>query len=134
MFFQGPLMPDPLKTFINAQEGRTTALRQWRFSDEAIDPDVVASYLEAAIEVQEGGRLILPDRSRPVEIPLALGLALAEDSDAEEAFRNLTPGKRREYAAYVVDANRADTKTRRIGKMLTMIRAGLGLHYKYRST
>ena len=32
-FYQGALLSDPLKVLINAQESKTKALRQWRFSD-----------------------------------------------------------------------------------------------------
>ncbi|MCP4898344.1 MAG: hypothetical protein GY906_15325 [bacterium] len=131
-FFQGALLPDPQNVLINAQEGKTKALRQWRFTDEIIDTEAVASYLEAAIEIHDRGDLIMPDRGRPVSIPPELGEAFTADPAAKAAFDQLTLGKRREYADHVVEAKRADTKDRRIDKIIPMIRAGLGLHDKYR--
>ena len=41
-------------------------------------------------------------------------------------------GLQREYADYVADAKRDDTKLRRIEKIMPMISAGVGLHDKYR--
>ncbi len=49
-----------------------------------------------------------------------------------EFFRKLRPGLQRDYADYVADAKREDTKLRRINKILPMISKGVGLHDKYR--
>jgi uncharacterized protein YdeI (YjbR/CyaY-like superfamily) len=49
------------------------------------------------------------------------------------SFNKLTPGRRREYADYVAEAKRAETKARRIEKILPMIRSGSGLNDTYRS-
>ncbi len=129
-FYQGALLPDPEKVLVNAQKSKTRALRQWRFSNE--DIDAVASYVKAAIEVQERGEKITPQRGRPIQIPPELGDALDTDPESKGAFDQLTPGKRREYADHVAEAKRADTKMRRVEKILPMIKSGVGLHDKYR--
>ena len=131
-FFQGALLSDPQKVLISAQKGKTRALRQWRCTDETVDTEAVASYLEAAIEVHNRGELIVPERGRPVEIPLELERALEGDQNARAAFADLTLGKRREYAEHVAEAKRAETRVRRIEKILPMIRAGVGLNDTYR--
>jgi uncharacterized protein YdeI (YjbR/CyaY-like superfamily) len=41
-------------------------------------------------------------------------------------------GLQREYADYIAEAKRDDTKLRRIEKILPMIGKGAGLHDKYR--
>lgn len=131
-FHQGAQLPDPHNVLINAQEGKTKAQRQWRFTDEEIDVDAVTSYVEAAIGVQDRGELITPKRGRPIEIPSELGHVLDGDPGLKKAFDKLSPGKRREYADHVAEAKRADTKARRVEKILPMIRSGAGLHDKYR--
>jgi uncharacterized protein YdeI (YjbR/CyaY-like superfamily) len=131
-FHQGALLPDPQGVLVNAQEGKTKALRQWRFTDETVDSDAVAEYVQAAIGVQKSGKVIKPKRGRPVEVPPELGRALDGDPGTRKAFGELTPGRRREYADYVAEAKRADTKARRIDKILPMIRSGAGLHDRYR--
>jgi len=131
-FYQGVLLPDSQKVLVNAQKGKTKALRQWRFTDEVVDEERVVEYLRAAIEIQESGKRIKAERGRPVEIPPELGSALSSDAEAREAFDKLTLGRRREYADYVADAKRAETKARRIDKILPMIRSGAGLNDTYR--
>lgn len=131
-FHQGAMLPDPEHVLINAQAGKTKAMRQWRFTTEATDSKLVASYLRAAIEIQDRGELIAPERGRPVDIPLELRRALKADPGAKSAFDKLTLGKRREFAEHVAEAKRADTKARRIEKILPMIRSGVGLQDKYR--
>jgi len=131
-FYQGALLPDPEKVLVNAQKGKTKALRQWRFTDEDVNADAVASYVKAAIEVHERGEMITPQRGRPIQIPPELNDVLDADPESRKAFDQLTPGKRREYTDHVAEAKRADTKMRRVEKILPMIRSGVGLHDKYR--
>ena len=52
-FFKGVDMKDPQEVLINAQEGTTKSLRQWRFtSREQIDKDLVLTYIKEAIEIE----------------------------------------------------------------------------------
>ena len=133
-FHQGVFLSDPDRVLINAQEGTTRALRQWRFtSDKEIKGARVKAYVLEAIANQKQGKAIKPDRSKPVVMPPELKATLGKKSSAKEAFARLTRGKQREYAEYIALAKRAETKTIRIAKILPMIEAGLGLNDKYRS-
>jgi hypothetical protein len=49
-----------------------------------------------------------------------------------ESFALLSKGRRREYADYIAEAKRDETKEKRLEKILPMIAAGKGLHDKYR--
>ena len=132
-FFQGALLKDDKKVLMNAQEGRTKALRQWRMQTiKEIRPAIIKSYVKEAINLAKEGRQIAPARGEPVIVPPELKKALRADKSAGENFRNLRLGLQREYAEYIVDAKRDDTKVRRIEKILPMIRNGVGLHDKYR--
>ena len=44
----------------------------------------------------------------------------------------MTLGKRKEYAAYVIEAKREETKVKRLEKIKPMILEGIGLNDKYR--
>ena len=133
-FHQGAFLADPDGVLINAQEGKTRGLRQWRFAAAAeIDAARVRAYVDEAIENQRAGREIRPERSSAAALPEELATALEADAAAREAFDALTPGRQREYADYVADAKRAATKQTRIEKILPMIRAGSGLNDRYRS-
>ena len=132
-FYQGALLSDKDGVLINAQEGQTKALRQWRFSSlKEIKARPIKAYVKEAIELQEQGMEIKPDRSKPVVVPDELKKALAKDKKAKASFEALTKGKQREFAEHISMAKRAETKTKRLEKILPMIREGIGLGDKYR--
>ncbi len=132
-FFQGALLEDADGVLVNAQEGRTKAMRQWRMaSAEEIDRDRIEAYVAEAMELVDRGVEIKPERGKPVVVPPELEAALAGNPRAAEAFAAMTPGCRREYANHVAEAKRDDTKQRRIAKILPMIEAGGGLNDRYR--
>lgn len=132
-FFQGALLSDPKNVLINAQEGTTKALRQWRFSSaKEIDDKLIRSYLKEAIDNQKQGRGIKADRNKPLVIPEELRNALRKNNKAQEAFSQFTKGRQREYAEYIAEAKREDTRQKRLEKILPMIEAKVGLNDKYR--
>lgn len=132
-FHQGALLKDDRKVLINAQEGKTRALRQWRMtSGKDIKPTIIKRYVDEAMSLVDQGRSIKPARNTPIEIPAELKKALRTTSGATAAFRKLRPGLQREYADYVSAAKRDDTKEKRIARILPMIIAGTGLNDRYR--
>ncbi len=132
-FYQGALLADKADVLVNAQEGKTKALRQWRMmSMDDIDEKKIRRYLKEAISLAKEGREIAPDRNKPLAVPAELSKALREDKAAGAAFKMLTQGQKREYAEHIAEAKRADTKERRLEKILPMIKAGKGLNDKYR--
>ena len=132
-FFQGTLLSDEKKLLINAQQGRTKAQRQWRFSsNKEINPTLIMSYVEEAIQLQVKGLQIKPERNKPLNLPSQLEDVLSKNEKAHAGFKELTKGKQREYADYVSDAKREETKTKRIEKIIPLIVEGVGLNDKYR--
>lgn len=133
-FFQGALLEDRHRVLINAQEGRTKSLRQWRFtSKQEIKPRIIKAYVKEAIRKLDQGMEIKPDRQKRLQIPPELQQALAENRQLERAFADMSRGRQREFAEYIASAKRADTKTKRLSKILPMISEGIGLNDKYRS-
>jgi len=133
-FHQGALLSDDSQMLVNAQEGKTRALRQWRMtSAREIEPTIIKRYLKEAISLVDQGKEIKPERSKVVDLPDELARAMRRHKGATAAFRELTPGRQREYAEHVASAKRDDTKQKRIAKILPMIAAGIGLHDKYRN-
>lgn len=132
-FHQGALLRDDAGVLINAQEGKTKALRQWRMqSGRDIKPAIIRRYIKEAIDLIESGKEIKADRSKPVDVPEQLQKAMRRHKGATAAFRKLRLGQQREYADFVSAAKREDTKERRIEKILPMISAGIGLNDQYR--
>ena len=134
-FFQGALLADKSNKLINAQEGKTKALRQWRMESSAdIKPSVIKSYVKESIRNLRSGKSIESNHAKPVVVPVELQFALKKNRKTSEKFEAMRPGLRREYADYIADAKRADTRKRRLEKILPMIRAGIGLNDKYRKS
>ena len=53
-FFNGVFLEDKYKVLINAQEGKTKSLRQWRFTSiTEIDENKITEYINEAIEIEK---------------------------------------------------------------------------------
>jgi uncharacterized protein YdeI (YjbR/CyaY-like superfamily) len=61
---------------------------------------------------------------REVEVPEALAAALAADPEAKASFDRMAFTHRKEYARWIADAKQEQTRERRLGQALEMIRAG----------
>lgn len=133
-FFQGALLKDNHNVLYNAQEGKTKALRQWRFTEIAeIDEAKIHSYIFEAISNQEKGLEIKPDTNKKWELAPELKSAMQTDEILEAAFNNLTPGRQKEYSQYITEAKREATKLSRLEKITPMIYKGIGLYDKYKN-
>lgn len=134
-FFNGVFLKDEKKLLINAQEGKTKALRQMRFTTiEDIDKKTVLTYVKEAIENQKLGKEIKVDRSKKETIiPEELKQELNKDTSYSSSFNNLTPYKQREYSEYIETAKREATKISRLEKIKPMILQGAGLNDKHKN-
>ncbi|MCP9201220.1 YdeI/OmpD-associated family protein [Gramella sp. GC03-9] len=133
-FFNGALLKENTALLMNAQEGKTKALRQIRFEkDDEIKTSVLLPYVKEAIQNQKEGKVIRPATHKKLVIPGELKEALEKDSDLKSAYKELSPGKQREYANYISEARREPTKVKRIEKITPMIKSGIGLHDKYKN-
>lgn len=131
-FFNGSFLKDPNGVLINAQEGKTKGMRQWRFeSADDIDEKMVKAYIEEAIQNQRDGKEVKPEK-KPLIIPDELKEALASDSQLSETFESLSLSCKREYAEYISEAKRAETKQKRLEKIIPMIMEKVGLNDKYK--
>ncbi|GAA0873077.1 YdeI family protein [Gangjinia marincola] len=124
-FFNGVFLSDPENLLVNAQEGKTKALRQMRFTNaDQINESVIMPYIREAIQLQIEGK-VLPSKatSKNVVIPLELKEAFQQHPNLANAFNQLTPGKQREYSTYIREAKQQATKERRIQKITPLILA-----------
>ncbi|SHG40957.1 YdeI/OmpD-associated family protein [Winogradskyella jejuensis] len=134
-FFNGVFLKDEHNLLVNAQEGKTKALRQMRFETiDDINKNLVLAYVKEAIENQRAGKEIkVVRKGKTVDIPKELKACLNNDQDLQLAFSALTPGKQREYCEYISSAKREATKVSRLEKITPMILNGVGLNDKYKN-
>lgn len=132
-FFQGTFLKDEKKYLINAQEGTTKGLLQWRFkSIKEINPEEVKAYILEAIENEKAGKRIKVDRKKELILPDELKEALNKNPELQKAFESFTPFKKREFADHIREAKREATRIKRLEKCEQLILQGIGLHDKYR--
>jgi len=132
-FYNGVFLSDPYKVLINAQEGKTKALRQWRFTSKTeIDETKILEYVHEAIMNEEKGKVWKPQKSELLPVPELLQAALNDNKKLYTAFNNLTPYKQKEYIEYLITAKQEATRLNRLEKIKPMILVGKGLNDKYR--
>jgi len=131
-FFQGVFLRDEASVLSNAQEGKTKAMRHWKFTAPHIDADLVKTYVLEAIDNQKAGLELKVERNTSYALPTELKELLATHTDLGKAFYNLTPGKQKEYANHISSAKQPATKQKRLDKIIPMILEGKGLNDRYR--
>ena len=131
-FHQGVFLKDKAGKLTNAQEGKTQAMRQWRFAPgEEVPRDLLRAYALEAIENHKAGKKAKPG-SRDLKVPVELENAMRDESALRQAFEKLTPGRQKEYAEHIGSAKQEKTRLTRLEKSRPQILAGIGLHDKYR--
>jgi len=132
-FYHGVFLKDEENVLVNAQEGKTKALRQWRFASmEEIDENMILAYVRECIRNVEDGKVWKPQKSKPMKIPEIMTKAFEATKGLEAAFSKLTPYKQKEYLEYIDAAKREATKISRMEKIKPLILQGSGLHDKYK--
>ncbi len=91
-----------------------------------LNKDILAAGAVAAGD--EVDVVLEPDADpRTVDVPEELERALAADPRAQAAFDTMAPSHQREYATYVAEAKKAETRDRRARKSVGMLRDGAKL-------
>jgi uncharacterized protein YdeI (YjbR/CyaY-like superfamily) len=132
-FIQGALLKDKHQKLINAQEGKTSAMRQWRFTSmEEIHPDIIKEYVLEAVENQKQGKAIKP-KKKPLMIPELLEEQLNKNAELKACFESFSLSDKRTFAEHISEAKREATKHARLAKIIPMILDKKGLHDKYKN-
>lgn len=131
-FMNGVFLKDEAKVLVNAQEGVTKALRQWRFNSKAeIDEKLLLAYIKEAIENEKKGLAHKPEKK--VMLPSDFFTnELQKDKKLVTAFELFSPYKQKEFIEYIDTAKQEKTKIDRFEKIKPMILQNRGLNDKYR--
>ncbi len=131
-FFNGVFLKDEKQLLVNANEGVTKSLRQWRFSSKKdVDEKLVLAYINEAIENEKAGKVIKPSKKEAI-ISTLFQKELKANPDLAIAFNKFSPYKQYEFLEYIESAKREETKLSRIEKIKPMILENIGLNDKYR--
>ena len=131
-FWNGVFLKDEKKVLVNAQEGVTKGLRQWRFTSIAeVDEKLLLEYIQESITNEKAGKAIEKAKKEFPTDPL-FQKALDENSALKAAFEKFSPYKQKEFLEYIDTAKREATKIDRVEKVKPMILGNIGLNDKYR--
>jgi len=80
----------------------------------------------AGVEIGESYavEVALDETPREVDVPPALAAALDGDAEAKAIYDGLAFTHRKEYARWIAEAKKEETRERRVAKALEMLRAG----------
>lgn len=130
LFHKGALLNDEQNLLIQQTEN-VQAARQLRFTsyDQIHDmQDDINAYIKDAIRVEKAGLKVEMKKTAEYEMPEELQEKLNADSELEEAFYSLTPGRQRGYLLYFSQAKQAKTRIARIEKFIPHLLAGKGFN------
>jgi len=113
----------PVVATVNGYTWRTTVTRmrgEFLLGLSRAVREQVGAQAGDTVEVE----LELDSAEREVEVPDALAAALAEDPEARAAFEGLAFTHRKEFARWIQEAKRDETRERRVAEALEMLREG----------
>lgn len=131
-FWNGVFLKDEAKVLVNANEGVTKGLRQWRFTSAAdVNEKLVLYYINEAIANEKAGLSIKPEKKEAMRCDF-FESELNKDLNLKAAFDKFSTYKQKEFWEFMATAKQEKTKIARLEKIKPMIMDGLGLNDKYR--
>lgn len=132
-FHQGVFLKDSAKVLINAQEGKTKAMRMWKFYEgDTVNTTLLKKYVAESIANTIAGKEV-PRAARKVATPPLLKKTLEANEALKKGFKALSAGKQKDFNEYIATAKQEKTKLKRLDKIIPMILDGKGLHDKYKN-
>jgi uncharacterized protein YdeI (YjbR/CyaY-like superfamily) len=129
IMWKGRLLPKPDAKYV------TTDLRKIRSLADLPPRKKLAGYIKALMKLNEDGaksaRRSGPKFTKPLVISAELRRAIARNKKAGAAFADFPPSHKREYAEWIADAKRPETRERRIKAAIEMIAEGKSRNWKY---
>ncbi|MCR9066345.1 MAG: YdeI/OmpD-associated family protein [Cytophagales bacterium] len=127
-FFKGSLLSDK-EDILTTPGENTQSARVARFTDllQIIKHEQsLKALIYEAIEVEKLGLEVKFTASKELEYPEELVLYFKSNPELEEAFKALTPGRKRGYILHFSQAKQSTTRSSRIEKCIPKIMAGKG--------
>ena len=132
-FINGVFLKDEANVLINANEGVTKGLRQWRFTSAAeINEQLILKYIHEAIGNEKAGLSIKPEKKEAMQCDFFEN-ELKKDRKLNTALEKFSPFKQKEFWEYMATAKQEKTKITRFEKIKPMILEARGFNDKYRS-
>ena len=129
VFFQGALLKDK-KKILQHNEG-SLHNRHIRYTEMSqINEDVLLMYLFEAVDNNKKGKKLLVTKDKTVPLPADVKKVFSQNGVLAN-YESMTFSKRKEYMYWINSAKREETRTKRIGLAVEMIRKKQGVMDKY---
>jgi uncharacterized protein YdeI (YjbR/CyaY-like superfamily) len=129
IMWKGRLLPKDDAKYV------TTELRKISSFDDLPPKNKLKGYIKALMKLNEEGIKSAarsgPKFTKPLVVPAELKRAIAQNKKAKLAFAAFPPSHKREYAEWVADAKRPETRERRVKAAVEMIAEGKSRNWKY---
>jgi len=102
--------------------------------DMPSDAELKAMIVKAAALIDAGGKPAWMERKKarePIPVAPELAAAIAADPAAAKVWAGFSPSHVRDYAEWIADAKRPETRNKRIVEAVGWIAEGKGRHWKY---
>lgn len=131
-FYNGVFLKDNLNVLVNANEGVTKSLRQWRFtSKNEINEVHILNYIQEAIENENLGKIIPIQKKEKIKSTFFENI-LVNNSELKLAFDKFSTSKQNDFLEYIETAKQEKTKITRAEKIIPLILQNIGLNDKYK--
>jgi len=134
-FIQGVFLEDKYPQLLNAQKGKTKAMRHWRFTKlEEVDTPLLTACIEDAIQNQKEGKEIKFNTnnrakgSKPLLIPDLLQEVFDNNPEVSTHFDALKLTQKRNFCNFINQVKRLETKQRRLERIIPLILVGKGIY------
>lgn len=94
---------------------------------------VLSGYVKAAMRLNEDGVVVHKRKAPKAEaaVPPELAAALKKNRKAAATWEKFPPGHRREYATWITEAKREETKAKRVAQAVEWLAEGKARNWKY---
>ncbi len=133
-FWKSKMLDDPAGLFETGQGPKASMCNAHiRSVKDLPSQRVLSSYVKAAAKLNDQGTKVPKQKSsRPtLEMPKEFKAALNKSPKAMSVFDGLPPSHRREYAEWIAEAKRTETRQRRIATAIEWLCEGKRRNWKY---
>lgn len=133
-FWKAGLMSDP-EGILEKSGNTQMAILKATSLEDLPDDEVLIRYIEEAVTLNEKGvkipRSRLANRAEELTIPDDFMAALNQNKEALAAFEQFSNSNRKDYVAWITEAKREETRTKRMATAVEWMAQGKPRNWKY---
>ena len=134
----GPAAREVLKKEgVKSEDGMGSLGKITSLKDLPADKKLIGYIVQAAAFIDNGGKVMSRPKGKAPkaapEVPAELAAALKKNRAATKVFAGFSPSCQREYADWITEAKRPETKEKRVAQAVEWIAEGKQRNWKYQN-